>query len=57
MKDLLDEMAGDSEKSMDIPENSQLGSIAKIAEEIIAQETLVDSLENDLKEAKKKLLD
>ena len=57
MKDLLDEMAGDSEKSLDIPENSQLGSIAKIAEEIIAQETLVDSLENDLKEAKKKLLD
>ena len=43
MKDLLDEMAGDSEKSLDIPENSQLGSIAKIAEEIIAQETLVDS--------------
>ena len=38
MDDLLDEMSGDAESSLDLPQDGELGSVAKIAEQIIAQE-------------------
>ena len=56
MDDLLDEMSGDAESSLNLPQDGELGSVAKIAEQIIAQENLVDTLETDLKQAKAKLL-
>ena len=56
MDDLLDEMSGDAESSLDLPQDGELGSVAKIAEQIIAQENLVDTLDTALKQAKAKLL-
>ena len=53
---LLDEMEGDSNSLLDVPNDSGLGAVAKLAEKIIAQEQHVKSLEHELKGAKAKLL-
>ena len=36
MSDLFDEMAEAAEKSLNLPDDGQLGSVSKIAEQIIA---------------------
>ena len=56
MDDLFDEMADDAEKSLDLPEDGQLGTVAKIAEQILAQEQLVKNLGQEHQQAKDKLL-
>lgn len=53
---LLDEMEGDSNSSLDVPNDSGLAAVANLAEKIIAQEQHVKSLEHELKGAKAKLL-
>ncbi len=56
MSDLFDEMAEDAEKSLNLPEDGQLGSVSKIAEQIIAEQQRVENLEAEHKAAKAKLL-
>ena len=53
---LLDEMEGDSNSSLEVPNDSGLGAVAKLAEKIIAQEKHVKQLELELKDSKAKLL-
>ena len=53
---LLDEMEGDSNSSLEVPNDSGLGAVAKLAEKIIAQEQHVKQLELELKGAKATLL-
>ena len=45
---LLDEMEGDSNSSLEVPNDSGLGAVAKLAEKIIAQEKHVKQLELEL---------
>ena len=56
MSDLFDEMADDAEKSLNLPDDGQLGSVSKIAEQIIAEQQRVENLEAEHKAAKAKLL-
>jgi hypothetical protein len=53
---LIDEMQGDSKSDLHLPDDSGLSSVAKIADQIVAKQTEVKSLEEDLKKAKAKLL-
>ena len=53
---LISEMQGDSESSLNLPENDGISSIAKIAEQILAKQKEVENLTEDLKKAKAKLL-
>ena len=53
---LIDEMQGDSESDLNLPNDSGLSSVAKIADQIVAKQTEVKTLEEDLKKAKAKLL-
>ena len=53
---LIDEMQGDSESDLNLPDDSGLSSVAKIADQIVAKQTEVKTLEEDLKKAKAKLL-
>ena len=55
MSDLFDEMAEDAEKSLNLPDDGQLGSVSKIAEQIIAEQQRVENLEAEHKAAKDKL--
>jgi len=56
MSGLLDEMEGDSNSSLNLPDDGGLQSVAKLAESIIAQDNLVNTLTEDLKKAKARLL-
>ena len=53
---LIDEMQGDSKSDLHLPDDSGLSSVAKIADQIVAKQTEVKTLEEDLKKAKAKLL-
>ena len=53
---LIDEMQGDSKSDLNLPNDSGLSSVAKIADQIVAKQTEVKTLEEDLKKAKAKLL-
>jgi hypothetical protein len=53
---LIDEMQGDSKSDLNLPDDSGLSSVAKIADQIVAKQTEVKTLEEDLKKAKAKLL-
>ena len=53
---LIDEMQGDSKSDLNLPNDSGLSSVAKIADQIVAKQTEVKPLEEDLKKAKAKLL-
>ena len=53
---LIDEMQGDSKSDLNLPDDAGLSSVAKIADQIVAKQTEVKTLEEDLKKAKAKLL-
>ena len=53
---LIDEMQGDSKSDLNLPDDSGLSSVARIADQIVAKQTEVKTLEEDLKKAKAKLL-
>ena len=53
---LIDEMQGDGKSDLNLPDDSGLSSVARIADQIVAKQTEVKTLEEDLKKAKAKLL-
>tara|TARA_R110000824_G_scaffold78110_6_gene197297 strand:- start:3923 stop:4498 length:576 start_codon:yes stop_codon:yes gene_type:complete len=56
LDNLIAEIEGDSESSLDLPENDGISSIAKIAEQILAKQQEVENLTENLKKVKAKLL-